>query len=129
MLMGGTGLGAAVNRLLKEIVARPRPSQLLVHVSAGDHLESFPSGHVVFYIEFFGFVLFLGYALARGGLIRSGVISFCGAAITVIGVSRVYLGAHWPSDVVGAYLSGGVWLFIVIESYRRLKTRRDSVRT
>jgi undecaprenyl-diphosphatase len=44
--------------------------------------------------------------------------------IAFIGVSRVYMGAHWPSDTVGAYLAGGVWLMLMIEVYRRMKARQ-----
>jgi len=42
--------------------------------------------------------------------------------IALIGVSRVYLGAHWPSDVAGAYLGGGIWLSMMIAVYRQLRT-------
>ena len=123
-LLTGLGLGAVLNSVIKGIVGRPRPSRFLVQVSAGDHLESFPSGHVVFFVEFFGFIFFLSYVLIGRGPVRTGVIALCVAAVSIIGVSRVYLGAHWPSDVAGAYLSGGIWLFLMIEVYRRLKTRR-----
>jgi undecaprenyl-diphosphatase len=46
--------------------------------------------------------------------------------ISVVGISRVYLGAHWPSDVVGAYLAGGIWLMLMIEVYRRIQAKSQN---
>jgi undecaprenyl-diphosphatase len=45
----------------------------------------------------------------------------------LIGLSRVFQGAHWPSDVVGAYLAGGVWLMLMIEVYRRAKLKQEAM--
>ncbi len=115
----GVGLGSAMNRLLKALTDRPRPpSEILFN-----H-ESFPSGHVVFFIEFFGLLFFLSYVLLRRGRLRRAALAVLAALVLLIGVSRVYLNAHWPSDVVGAYLAGGLWLMLMIEIYRRLKARQ-----
>ncbi|HLG17294.1 MAG TPA: phosphatase PAP2 family protein [Blastocatellia bacterium] len=122
-LMAGAGLGSALDRLLKALTARPRPDGGIVQVAVSTHYESFPSGHVLFFIEFFGFLFFLSYLLLKPGGLRRASFVVLGSLIAVIGVSRVYLGAHWPSDVVGAYLAGGMWLMLMIEAYRRLKTR------
>jgi len=123
--LAGTGLGWAVNMLLKFLIARPRPSDTLVRVTGKFHYESFPSGHVVFFIEFFGFLLFLAYVLLKPGRLRYAALMLLGLLIILVGVSRVYLGAHWPSDVAGAYLAGGSWLILMIEIYRRLKARNQ----
>ena len=64
--------------------------------------------------------------LLRRGKLRRGALAVLGALISLIGVSRVYLSAHWPSDVVGAYLAGGLWLMLMIEAYRRLKARQKN---
>jgi undecaprenyl-diphosphatase len=115
----GVALGSLTNRLFKAWIDRPRPpSEVLFN-----H-ESFPSGHVVFYIEFFGFLFFLSYVLLRRGRLRRAALAVLAALVLIIGVSRVYLSAHWPSDVVGAYLAGGLWLMLMIEFYRRLKARQ-----
>lgn len=123
--LAGTGLGWPVNMLLKFLIARPRPSDTLIHVSGKFHYESFPSGHVVFFVEFFGFMLFLSYVLLKPGRLRLASMIVLGLLVFLVGLSRVYLGAHWPSDVAGAYLSGGIWLVLMIEVYRRLKARNQ----
>jgi membrane-associated phospholipid phosphatase len=123
----GVTLGAVMNRLLKDIIARPRPSDTLVNVITDYRHESFPSGHVVFFIEYFGFLFFLSYVLFRRGRLRRASLILLGLLIAVVGVSRVYMGAHWPSDVLGAYLAGGLWLLLMTEVYRRLKAKQTDV--
>jgi undecaprenyl-diphosphatase len=119
----GVFLGWIVNQSLKFIVARPRPDAELIRVAGVYHFESFPSGHVIFFVEFFGFLFFLSYVLLERGLARRVALGVLGLLIALVGVSRIYLGAHWPSDVTGAYLAGGIWLMLCIEAYRRLKSR------
>ena len=125
--MVGVASGAGVNRMFKALVDRPRPSEPLVQVVYDVAHESFPSGHVVFFIEFFGWLLFVSYVLLKAGVLRRITIGLLGTLIAIIGVSRVYLGAHWPSDVLGAYLAGGIWLMLMIEIYRRLKDRQQKL--
>jgi len=121
----GTGIGSIIDTLLKELSGRPRPSPELVEVFKHYGRESFPSGHVFFYVEFFGFLFFLAYVLLNRGPLRRLVLIVLGTLIALVGISRVYLGAHWPSDVVGAYLAGGIWLMLTIEVYRRLGTKQQ----
>ncbi len=123
--MAGPGLGWVVNQLLKLSIGRPRPSNVLVNVAGVFHFESFPSGHVVFFVEFFGFLLFLAIVLLNRGWLRSAALIVPALLIALVGLSRVYLGAHWPSDVVGAYLAGIIGLILMIEVYRRIKARGE----
>ena len=74
---------------------------------------------------FFGFLLFLCYVLLKRGPLRITSFVVLGLMIALIGPSRVYMGAHWPSDTLGAYLWGGMLLMILIEIYRRLKARQQ----
>jgi undecaprenyl-diphosphatase len=122
----GVASGGAVNRLFKAWISRPRPTESLVQIAYKVSHESFPSGHVVYFIEFFGFLLFLSFVLLKAGMIRRVALTICGTLIGLVGISRVYLGAHWPSDVLGAYLAGGMWLMLMIEVYRRLKAKQES---
>ncbi len=108
--------------VVKAITARPRPSAALVHVWTQPGGYSFPSGHVVHYTVLFGFACYALLRLAHdAGTWPSRVgnrtrwfylaISLMLAALVVlVGPSRVYLGAHWPTDALGGYLLGGLWL-------------------
>lgn len=109
--------------LVKLIVQRPRPGATLVNVFAQLNDSSFPSGHVLLYTAFLGFLFFMLYTLVRHSKGRTLGLSLFGALIALVGVSRVYLGAHWPSDVLGAYLLGSLWLTLTIYLYRWGKPR------
>jgi len=114
--------GELVNRLVKMLIARPRPSAGLVSVAYAEHSESFPSGHVTFYVCFFGFLFFVAYALLRRGTnARRLALTLSSLPVLLIGFSRVYLGEHWPSDALGAYLLSGLWLAFSIHVYRHWK--------
>lgn len=126
MCMAGAASGSTANLLFKLLIGRPRPTEILVHVARVYRHESFPSGHVFFFVEFFGFLFFLTYVLLERGLWRLASLVVMGLLIALVGVSRVYLGAHWPSDVAGAYLAGGVWLMVMIAVYRRIKAKWPS---
>ncbi|WP_085521912.1 phosphatase PAP2 family protein [Tuberibacillus sp. Marseille-P3662] len=97
-----------LNRLLKLIFARPRPDlEHLVTVS----YYSFPSGHAMNSIAFFGLLAYL----LRSRLKNKGYdfrFIWLAAALLIflIGLSRVYLGVHYPMDVLGGFLAGGSWL-------------------
>jgi membrane-associated phospholipid phosphatase len=105
---------------LKLLVGRPRPPTYVLNPAdfflAVDQY-SFPSGHVLFFVVFFGFVGYLAY-LHMSGLLRSAVISGCAILILLIAPSRIYLGAHWVSDVIGSYVIGTLWLIMLILVYR-----------
>ncbi|MFZ2994974.1 phosphatase PAP2 family protein [Sphingobium sp.] len=96
MMAGGT----ALNLVLKQIFAAPRPN-LLPHLDAV-HSYSFPSGHAAGNMMLFG-------ALA---MLAGRRVTYLGAAaiIALIGISRVWLGVHWPSDVTAGWIEGLGWL-------------------
>ncbi len=124
LCMIGVTLGAVMNSLMKLVIARPRPTPDLIDVMRHYDHNSFPSGHVEFFVTFFGFLFFLAFVLLKRSPLRRVALTVLTLLIGLIGVSRVYMGAHWPSDTVGAYLSGGVWLMLMIEVYRRLKAHQ-----
>lgn len=118
-----TGGAAILNNLIKLLIARPRPSSDLVSVFSPRDSLSFPSGHVTFYVCYFGFLFFVAYALLpRRTLMRRLALTLTALPVALVGLSRVYLGEHWPSDTLGAYLSSGLWLAFSLDMYRRWKT-------
>jgi membrane-associated phospholipid phosphatase len=123
-LLFSVGGGEAVNRVVKFAVGRPRPSAPLVRVAGHWARESFPSGHVTFYVLYFGFLFFSAFALLpRGTNVRRAALALAALPVLFIGLSRMYLGAHWASDVLGAYLLSGAWLALTLHLYRRWKAR------
>lgn len=102
---------------LKVIVERPRPDYLLA--GAAPHGLSFPSGHSVYAILVGGILIFLVGQLINPPLRRWVQIGIA-LVILAIGASRVYLGVHWPSDVLGGYLFGGMALLGLIALRNRL---------
>ena len=124
------GGAALLNSVLKEVIARPRPSAELVQILAVTRNLSFPSGHVTFYVAYFGFIFFVAYAiLPRGSLARRAVLAVSALQVVLVGLSRVYLGAHWPSDTLGAYLASGLWLGFSLHMYGRWKRRASFKKT
>ncbi len=105
---------------LKYIIQRPRPipvnANALGLVQKIDQF-SYPSGHVLFFFVFFGFLAYLAWIYLTG-LFRIMVISLSAGLIILIGPSRVFLGAHWASDIAGSYLVGALWLFILILAHQ-----------
>jgi membrane-associated phospholipid phosphatase len=110
-----------LNALVKRLIKRPRPTAELVTVLRVINEPSFPSGHVMHYTNFYGLLIYLLATNWRSGKLRNTLIAICSALITFIGPSRVYLGAHWPSDVMAGYLYGGLWFGGIMALYLRIK--------
>jgi undecaprenyl-diphosphatase len=116
-------LSIGLNVLVKDLIMRPRPAATLVHVLATLKDFSFPSGHVMYYTGFFGFIVFLAFTLLKPSLKRTLLVVFFGLLVLLVGISRIYVGEHWASDVVGAYLLGALTLVAIIQLYRWGKPR------
>jgi undecaprenyl-diphosphatase len=112
-----------IGTAIKLVVVRPRPDPDLVNVITRLPDYGFPSGHVLFFVTFFGFLGFLAYTLLKPAWERRALVALCGIPIALIGVSRIYLGAHWASDVLAAYLLGSIWLTLCVHIYRWGKPR------
>lgn len=113
-----SGLGVVViNTVVKLVVARPRPPDTLVEVYNTLSTNSFPSGHVMFAVGLFGFLLFLAFTLLRRSVLRTLLLTLFALLIGLMGISRVYVGEHWASDVLGAYLLGMPVLAAAVSIY------------
>lgn len=115
---------ALLNILVKVLIARPRPSQPLVDVLQHATGASFPSGHVMSYVAFWGTLFTFSLILFRGKhWWRSALLIISGLFVILVGISRIYLGDHWASDVLGAYLLSGLWVWVCLWVYTKLKER------
>jgi len=101
------------------LINRPRPAKDLLRIIEVTKQQSFPSGHTLFYTVFFGFLFFLSWTRLPRSFWRVLLLALTGALILLIGPSRMYLGAHWLSDVIAAHLLGLIILAFGIEFYLR----------
>ncbi|HJT55346.1 MAG TPA: phosphatase PAP2 family protein [Ktedonobacteraceae bacterium] len=108
--------------LVKHLVHRPRPSPLLIHVTDHKKSKSFPSGHVTSAMSLWGWLLGIGL-IRRADLStrEKALLSIPALVIALTGPSRVYLGEHWASDVLGGYLLGGGWVGLCLRLYLLLR--------
>ncbi len=113
-------LSALINSGLKLLIGRPRPDMSLVYVLDHQISPSYPSGHVVFFTVFFGFLITAMYFTKKiPHLLRIFITTISGALIILISLSRIYLGAHWLTDVIAGYLLGVLLLSILLYFYLR----------
>jgi membrane-associated phospholipid phosphatase len=98
------------NQLIKVLVQRPRPTTAYVRVTEHPDGWSFASGHTVAGTLFFGALALIAWRFMAPGIWRSVLIAVLIGMIGLVGVSRVYVGAHWPTDVVGGWLIGALSL-------------------
>lgn len=115
------------NIALKQVINRARPDA--VHLVSVETL-SYPSGHAMSAMAFYGFLIFLIYNFKLNTLLKTGLILIFIMLIAAIGISRIYLGVHFPSDVAGGFIAGFIWvifcivLFHVIDLFRKRRRRR-----
>jgi membrane-associated phospholipid phosphatase len=113
------GLLSLFHFLWKEAVGRPRPSAKQVYIIDINHDSGFPSGHSFFAIIFLGFLAYLVVVKINNRTLKAISFTLLFALILLVGFSRMYLGAHWPSDVLGGYVSGSLFLVLLIWIYER----------
>ncbi|SOC39791.1 phosphatase PAP2 family protein [Ureibacillus acetophenoni] len=114
-------LGARMlNRLLKEFFHRERPDlNRLIEIGG----FSFPSGHAMNAVAFYGIVTYVFSKHITNPWGRAASILIGILFILMIGMSRIYLGVHYPSDVIAGYFASGFWLAMVIWIYNFLTKR------
>ncbi|MCW5852997.1 MAG: phosphatase PAP2 family protein [Anaerolineae bacterium] len=125
VLLTAAAGGSALEQVLKLIFHRSRPDILGRLISVSGY--SFPSGHAMISMCLYGILLYLfAYGRPRGVQ----VASLAGAALLLfgIGLSRIYLGVHYPSDVLGGYMAGFIWVMANIVAYRYYRHRTQTAR-
>lgn len=115
-----TPLAVILSSLFKIVMNRPRPDQNLVYVLDHQLSPSYPSGHVVFFTVFFGFLITTMFFVKKiPRLLRVLIIAISLVLIVLVSISRIYLGAHWLTDVIAGYLFGIIFLSVLLYFYVR----------
>ena len=108
------------NMFVKLLIHRPRPTVEDARILLKFSQTGFPSGHVVHYVVFFGFlltVMIVDKSISTVWRYFIGILS--AFLILTVSISRIYLGAHWATDVIGGYLFGFAYLGVILIYYLR----------
>lgn len=114
--------GVAIYKPMKHLVLRARPDVSFHLVTQGGY--SFPSGHSVTSVIFYGLLLYLIQKHCRNPKLKTALSWICGSLAVIIGPSRIFVGVHWPTDVLAGWCIGGGVLLIVILILAKLESCR-----
>ena len=115
-------LVALLNQLLKNILQRPRPTEYRIIQETG---YSFPSGHSMASMAFYGYLIYLIYKYVENKNIKWILITLLSILICSIGISRIYLGVHYTSDVLGGFLISISYLVIYISAINKFLLNKE----
>lgn len=119
-------LALSSNLLLKQIINRARPDvEHLVTVKT----LSYPSGHAMTAMAFYGFLIYLIFTFKIRKVVKFPLILILTFLILSIGISRIYLGVHFPSDVLGGFIAGFIWVVFCILILTILKIFKEDPAT
>lgn len=104
-------LSLSSNIILKQVINRARPAS--EHLVTVDTL-SYPSGHAMGAMAFYGFLIYLFYKFKINSFLKVCIIMLLTILILSIGISRIYLGVHFPSDVAGGFIAGFIWVILCV---------------
>ena len=110
-----------LNQLLKRIVQRPRPTEYRIIEETG---YSFPSGHSMVSMAFYGYLIYLIYKYVKNKYLKWISIILLSILICSIGISRIYLGVHYTSDVLGGFFISISYLIIYISAVNKFFIER-----
>jgi membrane-associated phospholipid phosphatase len=113
-------LGNEINKLLKDLIARQRPE--LDHLAHVDSL-SFPSGHAMVGLICYFFIAYLVIEELKSATAKKLVILFTSLLLLLIGASRIILQVHYPTDVIGGFAFGYIWVMLSIFIYNFFKKK------
>lgn len=125
VMIFSTILTGAISWTLKMLIDRPRPGEDMVRIIEETKYQSFPSGHVLFYTVFFGMLsIIVFYSQRINKRVKTVMISLLIFAVICGAVSRIYLGAHWFTDILGGFIVGTQCLQIARLLYLKNKTEQ-----
>lgn len=110
-IIANLGIVTILNQGLKFLLKRPRPTGYRLVEETG---FSFPSGHSMVSLAFYGYLIYLVYKYIKNKYIKWSIIFLLSILILSIGTSRIYLGVHYTSDVIGGFLASFSYLIIYI---------------
>ncbi|MBO4816441.1 MAG: phosphatase PAP2 family protein [Clostridia bacterium] len=105
-------LSFITNRILKFIIRRPRPERIQILTERG---YSFPSGHAMVGFAYYGFLIYLVSKNIKNKKIKYPLMIFLSLLILFVGISRVYVGVHYVTDILGGYIFGFFYLVLFIK--------------
>lgn len=112
-----------LNQLLKRILQRPRPTEYRIIEESG---YSFPSGHSMISMAFYGYLIYLIYKYVENKNVKWILISLLSVLICFIGISRIYLGVHYTSDVLGGFWISISYLVIYISAVNKFLIEKET---
>lgn len=111
-----------INQTIKHIVKRPRPNVLRLVSESG---YSFPSGHSMISVAFYGLVIYFVYKNINNKYLKWVLISLLSLLILTIGFSRIYVGVHYFTDVVGGFFLALAYLIVYIYIYNKKAIKNE----
>ena len=112
-------IGVILNNLLKIIIRRPRPTETLVLTAESSY--SFPSGHAMMSMIFYGLLIYYVTKFVKKKWLKNLLVCMLSAIILFVGISRIYLGVHYATDVLAGYVIGIVYLVLFIKLLKKKK--------
>ena len=112
-----------LNQLLKRVLQRPRPTEYRIIEETG---YSFPSGHSMVSMALYGYLIYLIYKYVENKYVKWILISLLSVLICLIGISRIYLGVHYTSDVLGGFLISISYLVIYISAVNKFLIEKET---
>jgi membrane-associated phospholipid phosphatase len=113
--------------ILKEAIGRPRPSADLLDFTSQPSTLSFPSGHAAAAFVLYGLLFYFASIYIRAAPIRVAIQAACVVLIIAVGLERIYVGHHWPSDVLGGYFHGALIVSAAIAVHQFGRRTRPEV--
>ena len=112
LFTGLIAVSVLLNPVVKDIILRPRPPFPQDYLYGKD--PSFPSGHTMLSASFYAMIAYFGWIFGRRAWVRWGIAALCGLLVLLIGISRVYLGVHFFTDVLGGWAIGGMLFLLAL---------------